>query len=129
MHVIHCRALADLPPCKLQAEDLREAADVVHTAVTGLKDLEQFDIDSIATSLAVSSLPSVLRTEWVTLTEKEKTVPPFNRLVDFMRQKASNITHVAKKGDPAPQSSQQKTASSGQTQGGCKRLSSPVSTK
>ena len=102
LHILHSRVLADLSVCKNQAEDLLEGADRIHKAVAGLMDLEQWDVKSIATSLGVNTLPSVLRTEWETLTEKEKAVPNVDRLVEFMRQKAANISHVAKKGDPAP---------------------------
>ena len=107
LHAIYCRTLADLQPAKNQAQDLTRLADTLFSAVTGIRRLGQHTIEAVATSLAVTALPTTLRTEWETLTEKEREVPEVDKLITFMRQKASNVSHVTKT-EAAPHSREQK---------------------
>ena len=63
--------------------------------------LGQIDVHSIATSLGADTLPPTLKTEWETVTKRQKGVPPVEELVAFMREKSDSICTLGKKGEPA----------------------------
>ena len=92
LHSIHCGTIADLPPAKHTTADLCQLADTVFAAVTGIFRQGQVAIQHVATSLAVSSLPQILRTEWETKTETVKEVPDVFDLIKFIRRKAVNAS-------------------------------------
>ena len=100
LHQIYCKKLTELPPNKGTPAELSMAADTVFAAVSGLKRSGQADIDAIATSLVVSTLPPQLRLEWETKTEEEHQVPHIDKWIAFMRKKATNAEQSQKHSIP-----------------------------
>ena len=96
LHEIYCQKLAELPPNKGTPAELSKAADTVFAAVEGLRRSGQDTVDSIATSLVVSTLPKLLRTEWETKTEEDSKVPKIDQWIAFMRKKAINASQGQK---------------------------------
>ena len=87
--------------------DLCQLADTVFAAVTGIIRQGQAAIQHVATSLAVSSLPQIFRTEWETKTETVKEVPDVFDLIKFIRRKAVNASKE-QKAAPAQKPTEQK---------------------
>ena len=107
LHIIYYRTLADLPPAKHTTESLNQLADKVFASVTGIIQQGQSAIQHVATSLAVSSLPHLLRTEWETKTEAERDVPDVFDLIKYIRKKAV-ITGKEQKYTPSQRPEQKK---------------------
>ena len=74
LHELYCERLATLPAC---AEDLLAGGDRLQVLVDGILALGLTDINSIATSLGVATLPTTLQSEWNTQTKGQKGVPQY----------------------------------------------------
>ena len=108
LHELYCERLVNLPMCKGTAEDLLAAGDRLHKLVDGLVTLGQTDIQSIATSLDVATLPIPLQTEWNTLTKGQKGVPSIEEFITFLREKSDSMCSLTRKGEGGHSSRVQK---------------------
>ena len=68
--------------------DLNGLADDLSNAATGLKELEQFDLESLVTSLSVARLAKPMREQWELYTDSSKKVPHMEEFVEFVRRRA-----------------------------------------
>ena len=93
LHALYLKKLVDLPPNKGTPAELSQAADTVFAAVSGIRRSGQITIDSIATSLIISTLPPWLRMEWENKTESEHEVPNVDKWIEFMRKRAVTAEH------------------------------------
>ena len=96
LHQIYCKQLIDLPPIKGSTAEHSQAADAVFAAVAGIRRSGQAGIDSIATSLVVSTLPTQLRMEWENKTEEDPLVPHIDQWIAFVRKKATTASQSQK---------------------------------
>ena len=96
LHGIYCQTLANLQPIKGTQAEIQKLADTLFAATSGLTRLGQDTIESIATSLALPTIPRHLRTEWENKTETEKQVPSIFEFIKFLRRKATTAKREQK---------------------------------
>ena len=75
--------------------------DTMFSLLAGLEYTGQYDGPSIATSLCVSKLPKVLQEAWELATADDSEVPPANKLVKFLEERANALAGT-KSMTPAP---------------------------
>ncbi len=74
----HCRTLTKTIPVKNTFTELNTLADELRNASTGMKDLGQFDIESLVTSLNVVRLTKSLHEQWELQTDSSSKVLHMN---------------------------------------------------
>ena len=60
---------------------------MLHTNIRGLRNMDQFDVGAILTSLTVNKFTKRLRESWLEHTEDTKQVPDVDRLIKFLDRK------------------------------------------
>ena len=93
LHNINCRKLSEMGPIKPTSSELAQAADIIFSAVEGIKRSGQDTIEHLATSLVIHHLPKQLRQEWETKAEEDPKVPTVTQFITFLRKKS---LHAAK---------------------------------
>ena len=87
----HCRTLTKTIPVKNTFTELNTLADELRNASTGMKDLGQFDIESLVTSLNLVRLTKSLREQWELQTDSSSKVPHMNEFINFVCKRADGL--------------------------------------
>ena len=114
IHANYCARLIALTHVKNTKADLRQLADRINNAVSGLKHTKQYDLPSFLSSVMVALLPKGLQTEWEVHTQDSMDVPPLEELIKFINFHsdvlgpfpAGTTEHKAKSSDPKPEQHQ-----------------------
>ena len=91
IHFKHCCTLTKTTTVKNTFAELNTLADELTNASTGMKDLGQFDIESLVTSLNVVRLTKSLREQWELETDSSSKVPHMNDFIEFVRKRADGL--------------------------------------
>ena len=96
MHKIQVRNLVQLGPVKPHRSSILDCVNTINSALNGLKRLEQYDVDSMITSIVEDLLPSQLKARWSDVTLGEKKVPPISKLIAFLEERADQPQYMDK---------------------------------
>ena len=105
-----------LSQVKPTRSSILDCANTVQSAMNGLKRLEQWDASSMFTSIIEDLLPTQLRAKWADETISSKKVPPIDKLIAFLEERADQPQY-AEKMVSTPSSVEKKTFSKQKAQG------------
>ena len=117
IHRAHVRALLNVKPSKDgSSAELRQLHDTFQHHLRSMKALGQLDFERFITALGESKLDPVTMVEWQKFTQKEKEVPDYHQLLEFLdlRSTATELTtHYSDRKKPQASYSNFKTNPSG----------------
>ena len=117
IHRAHVRALLNVKPSKdSSSAELRQLHDTFQHHLRSMKALGQLDFERFITALGESKLDPVTMVEWQKFTQKEKEVPDYHQLLEFLdlRSTATELTtHYSDRKKPQASYSKFKTNPSG----------------
>ena len=88
IHRNHCQKLIQFGTVKQTRNDLRNFVD---TASTSIKYSGHYTLDAFLTSILYNSIPTKLQTLWEQHSNKEKGIPPVDRLLTFVSEHAETL--------------------------------------
>ena len=91
IHYKHCCTLTKTTTVRNSFVELNTLADDLTNTSTGLKDLGQFAIESLITSLNVVRLTKSLREQWELQTDASSRVPHMSDFLEFVRKRADGL--------------------------------------
>ena len=91
IHANYSKQLTETSTIKNTQPDLISFADDLDHFILGLQAINQFDLESCMTSLAIQRLPRHLRELWQVKTQDNSTVAPIQKLIAFIRSHAETV--------------------------------------
>ena len=96
MHKIHVRNIVQLGPVKPYRSSILDCVNTINSALNGMKRLGQCDVDSMLTSIVEELLPAQLKARWSDVTLGERKVPPIQKLIAFLEERADQPQYMDK---------------------------------
>ena len=96
MHRIYVSQVLQLSQVKPTRSSILDCVNTVQSAMNGLIRLTQWDAPSVFTSIVEDLLPAQLKAKWSDETLSAKTVPPIERLLAFLEERAEQPQYADK---------------------------------